>query len=398
MTPSAPLVVIALVCLGSACAVDQPASVPAGAADQGPAQPATHAPGAHGDEGAAPARTTAFSTTVTPDQSPAIDAGGGSGTQGAAMCWSSGPDSWSKQGQRQALAAQGTATDPILESRKAEFIALVARWREAVAAKRYGAAETTFTQALAMLDDLALRRVPVAEQIAFTKREYAQCLVSDVVTRLAGDWPAAGDDGLALARSAVAAQPEDPSAMQVMDAATAASWESRGRLQQRQATTIGQRIDQLTAQALADRARAIRLAASGEADGARTRALHATACLDDCYHELQRLIPLESEARTAFQSAHAAALRLLTRAHDAELAGHPLLAVGVRESTALAASQALLLGAADGALAREYLLVGKPAQGLPLAREALQLVPDSTAYQDLCQRLQPQAGSARPQP
>jgi hypothetical protein len=70
----------------------------------------------------------------------------------------------------------------------------------------------------------------------------------------------------------------------------------------------------------------------------------------------------------------------------------------VRESTALAASQALLLGAADGALAREYLLVGKPAQGLPLAREALQLVPDSTAYQDLCQRLQPQAGSARPQP
>jgi hypothetical protein len=89
---------------------------------------------------------------------------------------------------------------------------------------------------------------------------------------------------------------------------------------------------------------------------------------------------------------------MLTRARDAELAGHPLLVIGMTQSTTLAAAHALLLGAADCALARDHLVLGDPAQGLPLAREALQLVPDSTAYQELCQRLQQQTGSARPQP
>jgi hypothetical protein len=285
MTPSLPVVTLALVCLGSAFAVDQAASVP---------------PAAAGD-GAAPARTTAFSTTITPDQAQAIDAGG-SGSQSAALCWSSSADSWSNQGQRQALAARAAEGDPVLARRKAEFIALVAHWRDALTAKHFADAEAAFAQALALLDDLAMRHLPVAEQLAFTRREYAQCLVSDVVTRLAADWPGAGDDSLALARLAVATQPGEPSALQVLDAANAVSSERHGRLQQRQAGAIRQRIDQLTAQALIDRAEADRLSASGEVDGARTRTLHAASCLDDCYRELQRLIPLESEARTAYKA------------------------------------------------------------------------------------------------
>ncbi len=341
------------------------------------------------------ATPSSFTTTVTPPQPLGVDAGGG-GSRDAALCWSGGENSWTRQGRRHAAGA--AVDDPQLEERKTAFTALVARWRAAVIQKQYAAAEAAFTEALALLDGLAARRIEVAPQLAFTRREQAQCLSVDALTRLAGDWPGAGETASALARAALIALPGDAGALQAADAAATAIGEQRGRQSQQQAAEIGVRIDQLTAQALADRAEAARLGAAGDAAGERERAQHARACLDDCRHVLELVQPLETTAHTAFQDACAAAQALLVRARAAEHDGHALTAFGVAECTTLAGAETALLAAAAAALARDELLRGRADLALTLAHEALSLEPASASFQALCRRLEALGGSARSSP
>lgn len=175
---------------------------------------------------------------------------------------------------------------------------------------------------------------------------------------------------------------------QALDAANTATGEHHGRLAMIQVASIGQHMDQLAAHLLADNQEVARLTAAGDDAGARARMQDATDTLNACYQDSKALIPLEQEARLSYQRSLGSAKLMLTRAQESELAHHALTTFGVPESAALVASETALLAAADSGLARDYLLLGTPARGLPLAREALLLVPDSKPYHDLCVQLE----------